>query len=80
MDMDNAASFLAGSILYALGCIVILIGIVIANNILYKYWKSFGWSLIPSWFHEHGNSRFMTPEEAARVAPTLDEAVNKEKK
>lgn len=80
MDMDNASAFLAGSILYMLGILVILIGVVVANNILYKYWKSFGWSLFPNWFHEHNHSRFMTPEEAARVAPTLDKETTKEKK
>jgi cytochrome b561 len=78
MDMDSAAAFLAGSILYAVGFIVILIAIVIANNIIYKYWKSFGWSFVPNWFNEH-NARFMTPEEAARVAPTFD-TNTKEKK
>ena len=78
MDMDNAAAFLAGSILYAVGSIVILVAVVVANNIIHKYWKSFGWTLIPQWFNEHNNARFMTPEEAARIAPTLD--ATKEKK
>ena len=49
MDMDSAAVFLAGSILYALGGIVILIAVVIANNIIHKYWKSFGWKFFPAY-------------------------------
>jgi cytochrome b561 len=78
MDIDNAAAFLAGTILYAIGLIIILIAIVTANNIIHKYWKSFGWSLTPHWFHDN-NARFMTAEEAARVAPTFD-TNTKEKK
>ena len=68
--MDQAAIFLAGSILTVLGFLVILGGVVIANNIIHKYWKSFGWQWIPTWANEP--QRFMTQEEAAKVAPTLD--------
>jgi hypothetical protein len=39
MDMDAAAAWLAGSILIMLGFIVVVIGIVVINNILHKYWK-----------------------------------------
>jgi hypothetical protein len=39
MDMDNAATWLAGSILLMLGFVVFVIGIVIINNILHKFWK-----------------------------------------
>jgi hypothetical protein len=39
MDMDQAAVWLGGSILTALGFVVLVIAIVIVNNILHKYWK-----------------------------------------
>jgi hypothetical protein len=39
MDMDQAAVWLAGSILFALGCVVIVCGIIVVNNVLHKYWK-----------------------------------------
>ena len=60
MDMDQAAVFLAGSILTMMGFIVITIGIIVINNLLSKYWKelgwfNFGWNQTPS--------RFATPEE-----------------
>jgi len=58
--MDQAAVFLAGSILTAMGFLVILIAIVIANNIIHTYWKSFGWKWMPN--HETP-VRFATPEE-----------------
>ena len=69
MDMDQAAVWLAGSILFALGAVVIVAGIVVINNILHKYWKPvqfFKWA-------DHPATRFMTDEEAARIAPHLEE-------
>jgi cytochrome b561 len=71
MDMDNAAVFLAGTILYALGIIIILVATVVANNIIHKYWKSFGWSFFPTLFQQEPQ-RFMTQEEAAKLEPTVD--------
>jgi cytochrome b561 len=78
MDMDNAAAFLAGTILYAIGCIIILIAVVIANNIIHKYWKSFGWTFM-SWLHQEP-SRFVSQEELDRVAPTLKDEVQNRKR
>lgn len=62
MDMDSAAVFLAGSILYALGIIVILACVIFANNLIHKYWKSFGWNFFPG-FIESQHTRFATDEE-----------------
>ncbi len=66
--MDQAAVWLAGSILTVLGFLVILGGILIANNLVAKYWKSWGWTFM-SWHHEP--QRFMTQEEADKIAPHL---------
>jgi hypothetical protein len=74
MDMDVAAVFLAGSILTVMGFLVILAGIIIANNMIHKYWKSFGWKLLPSSHYEP--TRFMTEEEANKIAPHFEEAQN----
>ena len=52
MDIDQAATFLAGSILTALGFIVIVIAAVVVNNIIHKYWKSFGWKFFPAYVYE----------------------------
>ena len=68
--MDSAAVFLAGTILYALGSLIILAATIIANNLIHKYWKSFGWTFM-SWVHQEP-TRFMTQEEVAKVAPSLD--------
>ena len=73
--MDNAAVFLAGSILYALGLLIILAATIVANNIIHKYWKSFGWQFM-SWAHSEP-TRFASQEELDRVAPTLKDEVQK---
>ena len=71
MDMDQAAVFLAGSILTALGFLVALVAILIANNLVAKYWKSWGWTWMPTWAYD--SQRFMTPEETAKIVPTMKE-------
>jgi hypothetical protein len=43
MDIDNAATILAGSILCMLSFVVIVIGVVVINNIFHKYWKPVEW-------------------------------------
>ena len=65
MDMDQAAIFLAGSILTALGFVVILVAIVIANNIIHRWWKPLGWTF--GWIA--GPTRFATPEEIEHITP-----------
>lgn len=70
MDMDSAAVFLAGTILYALGLLIVLIAVVVANNILHKFWKSFGWSFIPYWMSETESARFIAPEEVKNQSST----------
>jgi hypothetical protein len=49
MDIDQAAVFLAGSILTALGFIVIVMAAVVINNIIHRYWKSWGWNFLPAY-------------------------------
>ena len=71
MDVDSAATFLAGSILFGTGFVFIGIVIVTLNNIFHKYWKPVQWSIFPRWV-DQPPSRFMTQEEAEKIAPTLD--------
>lgn len=63
MDMDQAAVFLAGSILTMLGFIVIAIGVIVINNLLNKYWKPvkfFKYDPVPT--------AFMTQEQYDNLA------------
>ena len=63
MDMDQAAVFLAGSVLVMMGFVVVVIGLVIVNNIIHKYWKPLGW--FKSWGLTFDTSpvRFVDPQE-----------------
>jgi hypothetical protein len=70
--MDQAAVFLAGSILTALGFIVAVIGVVIINNIIHKYWKPVQIFTADSW-NFNPPQRFAQPDELTHIAPTLDE-------
>jgi hypothetical protein len=39
MNVESAANMLAGSILTVLTLIVFILGAIVINNILHKYWK-----------------------------------------
>ena len=71
MDMDQAAVWLAGSVLLVMGFLVILVGILVANNLVAKYWKSWGWKWTSSYW-DNPSPRFMTQDEPNKIAPHLD--------
>ena len=68
--MDQASVFLAGSILTGLGFIVIVATAVVINNIIHKYWKSFGWNLLPM---------YMQKEEQVVEDPKLEPKMERKK-
>jgi len=67
--MDQAAVFLAGSILTALGFLVIIAAIVVVNNLLHRYWKPVRIFTHDSWSAVNPPQRFASQEELDRVAP-----------
>lgn len=73
--MDQAAVWLAGSILFMLGFIVVITGLVIVNNIVHKYWKPIRVFTTDSWtlFGGSVERRFVTQDELDRIAPVLEE-------
>jgi hypothetical protein len=73
MDMDQAAVWLGGSILTALGFVVLIIAIVFINNILHKYWKPVNIFTPDSWKALNPPQRFASQDELQRVAPHLEE-------
>jgi hypothetical protein len=73
MDMDQAAVWLAGSILTMLGLIVVVAGVIAINNLLHKYWKPVRIFTADSWAPFSQAPRYATEEELARIAPHLDE-------
>lgn len=73
MDMDQAAVFLAGTILTALGFIVVVIAAVIVNNILHKYWKPVQFFLVDA-FHANSGKQFVDtiPQDDKSKEPHLN--------
>ena len=63
MDIDQAAVFLAGSILTALGFVIVIIAVVFVNNVLHKYWKPIKMFTPDSW------KGFLPPDNYASPAP-----------
>jgi len=49
MNMDQAAVFLAGSILTALGFVVVIVAVIFVNNVLHRYWKPVRIFTVDSW-------------------------------
>jgi hypothetical protein len=77
MDMDNAAAFLAGSILYGMGIVFGLACLVCINNILHKYWRP-----VKIWLPHYMSDqhRFATVEEMEKIAPIMEEQTTSKKK
>ena len=69
--MDQAAVFLAGSILTALGFVVLVAAIVAVNNIISKYWKPVRIFSADSW-NLNPPVRYATDDELAKIAPKLE--------
>ena len=66
MDMDQAAVWLAGSILTMLGLITVVAGVIAINNLLHKYWKPVRIFTADSW---HINPpRYATESELKEIA------------
>jgi hypothetical protein len=81
MDMDQAAVFLAGSILTALGFMVVIGAVVVINNLLHKYWKPVSLFTPDSWKAMNPPSRFANQEDLQRVSPSFEsEPVKKDRK
>lgn len=80
MDMDNAAAFLAGSILYGLGIVFGIACCVVVNNLISKHWKPVRIWTADSWMAFNHNPRYATEEELARIAPHMEEKSEPEKK
>jgi hypothetical protein len=39
MMIEQMTNWLTGSILFSLGCLVLVAGVVLINNLLHKFWK-----------------------------------------
>ena len=64
MSMDQAAFLLASSILIGLTIIVIAGAVLIVNNLVSRYWKSWGWKIVA---FDDTNVRYITKEDAEKA-------------
>ena len=71
MDMDQAAVFLAGTILISLAVTVIAITAVVINYIIGRYWKPVRVFTADSWQMLGTHTRFAEPQELEKM-PNLD--------
>jgi len=76
MDMDQAAVFFAGSVLTMLGFVVIVVGVVVINNIIYKFWKPVKFTILDP-FKVHHNTRFIDESELQSKTDIKTTANNK---
>jgi hypothetical protein len=76
MDMDQAAVFLAGSILTALGFLVVIATVIVVNNLLHKFWKPVRIFFVFIW-HINPPQSFAAPHEVGqeKISPTLDKVI-----
>jgi len=90
MDIESAAIWMAGIVLVTLGIIAIVVGAVIINNILHRYWKPvtifttesfslFGGRASYQWVENHPEvqAERKKQQEQERIAPTLDSETKK---
>jgi hypothetical protein len=75
--MDQASVFLAGSILTALGFIVVIGAMVVINNLLHKYWKPVRIFSIDSW-HVNPPAAFMQ-DQPSKIEPALEPKIDNTK-
>jgi hypothetical protein len=69
MDIDQASTFLCGSILIGLGAIIIVGVIVAINNIFARYWKPIQWiHTLPGM----PGQRFATEDELKHIDKSKD--------
>ena len=90
MDIESAAIWMAGTVLVTLGIIAMVVGAVIINNILHRYWKPvtifttesftlFGTQARYQWAENHPEvqAERRKQQEQERIAPTLDSETKK---
>jgi len=67
MDVDNAAYFLASTILFAVGMIILCLALILLNNIFAKFWKPVKLTMLEPIFNHEG--RFV---QESKVEPTVE--------
>ena len=76
MIAEQMAIWLVGSILFALGSIVLIFGLILINNLLHKYWKPVRVFTVDSFTmlgtNTSINSKYQTPEQSNEANNSKD--------
>ena len=72
MDIDQASTFLVGSILVGVGLIVLAATATVINNIFSKYWHPVNFGNVLPKVLTQPTGRFATDEDLARISPQFD--------
>lgn len=83
--MDKLSVFFAGSVLVTLGIIVMVIGAIVINNLIHRYWKPVVWfkyQYKPVYFDPVTGEQLVKQEEPTMepsLEPTLETVHGKSK-
>jgi hypothetical protein len=72
MIADQMATWLIGSILFALGSLVLVFGLILINNLLHKYWKPVTVIMFRN-ESVYPKMRYSTPEDFEHKEPRLEQ-------
>ena len=77
MTIEQASTFLVGSILFGLAICVLSIAILVVNNMFSRFWQTINWSKY-EWLQ---TGRFVNSEDPAppKVTPEFDSKATKKK-
>lgn len=65
-QLHGSAIFMASMILIGLGILAALVFVLIANNLLHKYWKSLNWT-----WYGYGHQYHFVDEQQPKMEPKL---------
>lgn len=78
MIMEQMANWLIGSILFSMGSLVIVVGLILINNLLHKFWKPVTVVIFRN-ESVYPTLRFSNIEDNKPIEPSLDRKQNIDK-
>lgn len=72
MIMEQMANWLIGSILFSIGSLALIIGLILINNLLHRFWKPVTIIIFRN-ESVYPTMRFSNTDDKAPIEPSLDE-------
>jgi hypothetical protein len=79
MIIEQMTNWLTGSILFALGCLVLVAGMILINNLLHKFWKPVTVVFLRN-DSVYPRMRFATPDDSKEPEFESQKDIDKTKK